>query len=73
MANNGNDANNSLRRRWRDEVFAKLTDGKTIHTIADRMELDTENNAIFVYDGDHLVAFVDISTVLYAHLVQKNS
>ena len=53
--------------------FAQLTDGKTIHTIADRLELDKDNNVIFAYDGNQLVAVVDISTVLYAHIVQKNS
>ena len=51
--------------------FAQLTDGCTIHTVADRMELDRENNVLLAYDGNRLVAVADVSTVLYAHMAQK--
>ena len=46
--------------------FAQLNDGGTFNKPADRMEI--VNESIRVYDGDKLVAYMDLSTVLYAHI-----
>lgn len=51
--------------------FAQLTDGKTIHTNADRLEVDKDNNMLLVYNGDRLVAVVDLSAVMYAHIAER--
>ena len=51
--------------------FAQLTDSKTIHTVADRLEIDKDNNALLAYNGDKLVAVMDISTVMYAHIITE--
>lgn len=48
--------------------FAQLNTHQTINRPADRMEL--EDNSIRVYDGDELVAFLDVSAVLYAHICE---
>ena len=49
-------------------VFAQLSTHQTINRPADRMEL--VDNAICVYDGEQLVAFLDVSTVMYAHICE---
>lgn len=46
--------------------YAQLNDGCTMKKPADRMEI--VNESIRVYSGDQLVAYMDLSTVLYAHL-----
>lgn len=48
--------------------FAQLSTHQTINRPADRMVL--EDNTIRVYDGEELVAFVDVSTVMYAHICE---
>ena len=51
--------------------FAQLADNKTIHTVADRMEIDKDNNVLLAYNGEKLVAVVDLSTVMYAHIAER--
>ena len=48
--------------------FAQLKTHQTINRQADHMEL--EDNAIRVYAEGELVAFLDVSTVLYAHICE---
>ena len=48
--------------------FAQLSTHQTINRPADRMEL--EDNTIRVYDEGELVAFLDVSVVLYAHIYE---
>lgn len=48
--------------------FAQLNVHQTINRPADRMVL--EDNTIGVYLGEELVAFLDVSTVLYAHICE---
>lgn len=48
--------------------FAQLNTHQTINRPADRMEL--EDNTIRVYADGELVAFLDVSTVLYAHICE---
>ena len=45
--------------------FGQLSDKSYIHVPADRMEVN--DNMTYVYDGDQLVAMVDVSMVLHAH------
>ena len=45
--------------------FAQLSDKSYIHVPADRMK--EEDNMIYVYDGDQLVAMADVSVILHAH------
>ena len=52
-------------------LFAKLTDGKTINTVADRLEVDNDNNMILAYSENKLVAVMDISTIMYAHITER--
>lgn len=47
------------------KFFAQLSDKSTIHVVADRMV--TEDNMVYVYNGDQLVAMADVSMILYAH------
>lgn len=51
--------------------FAQLTEKRTIHTPADRMSLNESNNMVYVYNGDKLVAMVDVSTIMFAHFSEK--
>lgn len=46
--------------------FAQLSDKSTIKVTADRMEV--ADNMAYVYDGDQLVAMVDVSMILFAHI-----
>lgn len=46
--------------------YAQLNDGGSINKPADRMEI--VNESIRVYNGVQLVAYMDLSTVLYAHI-----
>ena len=46
--------------------FAQLSDKSYIHVPADRMEV--RDNVTYVYDGDQLVAMVDVSMILLAHI-----
>ena len=48
---------------------ATLNDGSFINVEASKMEL--EDNAIRVYDGNDLVAFVDTSAVISAHISER--
>ena len=45
--------------------FAQLSDNSYINLPADRMELN--DNMVYIYDGDQLVALADVSVVLHAH------
>ena len=49
--------------------FAQLSDHSTIHKPADRFEII--DNAIRAYDGDTMVAYVDLGAVLYAHIYER--
>lgn len=49
--------------------YAKLSDSSTILKPADRMEIF--DDAIRVYQGEQLVAYADLGTVLYAHIYEK--
>ena len=49
------------------KFFAQLASKSTIHTDGDRMELDKENNMLYVYNGDKLVCALDIGVVLIAN------
>lgn len=46
--------------------FAQLSDNSYIHVPADRMEV--VDNMTYVYDGDRMVAMVDVSMILFAHI-----
>ena len=46
-----------------------LNGGSYINVAADRMV--KEENMLYVYDGDNLVAAVDIGVVLSAHISEK--
>lgn len=46
--------------------YAQLNDGGSMNKSADRMEII--NDSIRVYAGEQLVAYLDLSTVLYAHI-----
>jgi hypothetical protein len=46
-----------------------MNDGSFINVPATKMEL--EDNAIIVRDGENLVAFLDVSVVLCAHISEK--
>lgn len=48
--------------------FAQLNTHHTINRPADRMEL--VDDTIRVYAGDEMVAFLDVSTIIYAHIVE---
>ena len=50
---------------------AELTEGKHINIPADRMEL--RDDVILAYDGDDLVAVVDIGVTLSAHISGKTT
>lgn len=52
-----------------NQFYAQLNDGSTIKKPADRMEII--NESIRVYDGERLVAYMDLSTVLFAHISTK--
>ena len=51
--------------------YAQMADGSTIHTVASKMDTDKDNNMILVYNGDKLVAVIDLSAVIYAHITEK--
>lgn len=46
-----------------------LNDNSYINVAADRME--KEENMLYVWDGDNLVAVVEITAVITAHLSEK--
>ena len=49
--------------------FAVMNDGSSINVQATRME--KEENSILVWDGNNLVAYIDVSSVIYAHICEK--
>ena len=49
--------------------FAQLSDHTTIHKQADRFEII--DNSIRIYEGCRLTAYLDLGTVLYAHIYEK--
>ena len=46
-----------------------LNGGSYINVAADRMEM--EDNMLYVYDGNSLVAVVEITAVISAHISEK--
>lgn len=48
---------------------AVLNDGSYVNVEADRMHM--EENALFVWKGQDLVAYIDVSCVLCAHLSER--
>jgi hypothetical protein len=50
--------------------FAQLSDKSYINIPADRMEVT--DNMVYIYDGSQLVALVDVSVILSAHISRKN-
>ena len=48
---------------------ATMNDSSFINVMATRMEI--VDNAIRVYEGDNLVAFVDTSAVISAHISER--
>lgn len=51
--------------------YAQLNDGSTMKHRADRMEI--ENESIRVYFKGEAVIYLDLSTVLYAHVYGHES
>ena len=49
--------------------IAIMNDGSFINTAADRMTI--QENVIYAWDGENLVAVVDISAVISAHVSEK--
>lgn len=50
---------------------AQLNDTSFVNVVADRMKL--EDNALCIYAGDQLVAYLDTSCVLCAHLSERGA
>ena len=48
---------------------APMNDNSFINVVATRMEI--VENAILVYDGNDLVAYIDTSVVLSAHISER--
>lgn len=48
---------------------AALNDGGYVSVTATRME--KEENAILVWNGDELVAYIDVSVILSAHISER--
>ena len=53
------------------KFFAQLTENRTIHRDADRLEIDRDNNLLQVFNKDILVAVVDLSVVMFAHIAER--
>lgn len=51
------------------KFITQLNDGSYININADEMVL--EDNTIRVYQGGKLVAFIDVSIILVAHMSEK--
>lgn len=51
--------------------IAVLNDCSHINIAATRMEIGAEDNAIRVWNGDELVAYVDVSTILSAYMSER--
>lgn len=49
---------------------ATLNDMSYINTIADRMEV--KENMVYAYDGPELVALVEVSAVVSAHISERS-
>lgn len=49
--------------------FAVLNDGATIKKSADRMEI--VDDSLRVYTNGELIAFIDLSALVYAHIHEK--
>ena len=50
---------------------AVLNDGGYVSVPATRMEL--KENAILVWNGDELVAYIDVSVILSSHLSERKA
>lgn len=50
---------------------ATMNDGSFINVEATWMELDEDNNAIRVWNEGDLVAYVDISVIMSAHISER--
>lgn len=51
------------------QFYAQLSDGSSMKKTADKMEI--VNESIRVYDGERLVAYMDLGAVLYAQIYAK--
>lgn len=51
--------------------IAQFNNDKYINIRADRMVEDEDNNLIKVYDGESIVACVDMSIILSAHISEQ--
>lgn len=51
--------------------IATLNGGSFINIPADRMVFNQDSNMVMVYNGQALVACVDVSTVLTAHISEE--
>lgn len=52
--------------------IAELNGGDHINIPADRMEMQEEGGVLMVYRGQELVAFVDLSAVVTAHISERS-
>lgn len=50
---------------------AAINDGGYISIEATRMDLDENGNAIRAWNGDELVAYIDTSVLLSAHISER--
>ena len=50
---------------------ATLNDMSFINTAADRMEVS--DNMLYVYDGSQLVALVELSAIITAHISERGA
>ena len=50
---------------------ATLNDMSFINTAADRMEVS--DNMLYVYDGPQLVALVEVSAIITAHISERGA
>lgn len=48
-----------------------LNGGSYINVAADRMEMEKEDYMLYVYNGNSLVAVVEITAVISAHISEK--
>lgn len=51
------------------QFYAQLSDGSSMKKTADRMEI--VNESIRVYEGEQLVAYLDLGTVLFAQIYER--
>lgn len=52
-------------------IIVQLNDGSHINIPADRMERD--GDYLIAFSGDKMVAFIDVSAVIVAHMSEKGA